>query len=627
MLIPFIAIAAKLPLPVAQTSMIDTNPTLQQICGLIKKSIARCEQHHSLCRDRVRDTSSTFSPKRLLHLSASRIRIVEDPKIDKWACLSYCWGTLPDPLKLTRHELNAFKLEIPSARLPQLFKDVAQVCQLLDVNYIWIDALCIVQDSDTDWIEQAGQMARIYAEGTFTIAAEDALDPSQALVKPVYERPAWIPLETHEGIFFRKFVDERRFGSDRGNNVLAKRAWTYQEIQLSPRLIRLKKEDILWECPQTGNTHFQQEHQLRSQRASLNRLLSRPDSQQDMATRAHGLWRRLVEEYTSRQLTFPSDKMAAFAAIAEKFGDLFQMNDEFCMGFWQSWLLEDLEWHREERKPSTRILYRRSAPCSIPSWSWASVNTSIKLGRLGVACEATPGVDSMARIINKDTAYFGSPYLGLALKARITVEVPFLEVQASSQKCRSSTLSAEPSEYFHVRILNVPQIFVKGNSMHLSDLVSYMGSIFDVDDESPKTTRRPDEDEKFIIAMFTVTSGHAVTGLWLRKVSGWPLRYRRIGVCDIAFRSQEVALRESNHLWNGHFVPTLRGASPAAMSIGRAQFSRNVSRMTEEQRAQLRAETQRETEFWKNLPIRQREERGQLREVLSSVPRRIFTLE
>lgn len=621
MLIQWITLASKLPLPVAQTSMIDPNPTLEQICGLIKKSLASCEQHHTLCQCRLRSPSSTFSPKRLLHLSTSGIRVVEDQKIEKWACLSYCWGQLPDPLRLTKNELSAFKTEIPSTRLPQLFKDVAKVCQLLGIDYLWIDALCIIQDRDADWLEQAGQMARIYAESTFTIAAEDTSNPNQGLIQSSYKRPAWVKLEGYEGIFFRKFVDERRFGSDREDSLLAKRAWTYQEIQLSPRLVRLKEKDVLWECPQTGHTHFQHEHRLRSQNASPNRLLSRSKLEQDVATRAHELWRRLVEEYTSRQLTFSTDRMAAFAAVAEKFGDLFQMKDDFTMGFWYPWLLADLEWHRKDGEPLTRIPRCRSTLLPTPSWSWASVDAPVKLDRLGMWYGATPDVDSLARIIDRNIMHCGSPFLGLALRAQITIEAPFFEVEAYSQRYQSLNRKG-----LRVRILNSPQMCVDGRSVGLSRFIQFMASIFDVDEESPETRRRLDLDLRFNIAIFTVRNCHEFTGLWLRKVDGWPLRYRRLGVCHFSCHSFENVLRLSDELWNESFVTTLSGMIAPA-SMGRIMYSRNTSRMTEEQRAQIRAQAEQEFEYWKNAPAREEEERRQLREALSSIPRQVFVLE
>lgn len=428
----------------------------------------------------------------------------------------------------------------------------------------------------------------------------------------------------YKDIFFRTFFDGRQSSSDGENNDLARRAWTFQEIQLSPRLIRLRKDSILWECLLSEHTPFQQERSLEDQDLSLNRLLCHLETRPEMATKAHDIWHGLVAEYTNRQLTFSTDKMAAFAAIAERFGDLFQIKDEFCMGFWHRWLLDDLEWHRIQCKPSTRIPRCRSLSCPTPSWSWASVDTQIKLERLGAWKGAE--VDSVARIINIDVAH-SSPFLGLALRAHITIEAPFFEVEACPRKHREDTVPGKSMKYhtaLQVRMSNPPQLHVKGQPIYLCDFIHFMTSVFDVDQESPEAGEEPDQENKYTIAIFSVSSPYAFTGLWLRKAEGWPLRYRRVGVCHMTRRSSMDALRHSSRLLDGNFVWT---TSQMVAPIRKGRIVITQCQKTEQQQAQAEADKQQEREYWENEPAREREGRQRLREVLSSVPRGSFVLE
>ena len=44
------------------------------------------------------------------------------------------------------------------------------IARALDIRYLWIDSLCIVQDDPADWEAEAARMKDFYAEILFTIA-------------------------------------------------------------------------------------------------------------------------------------------------------------------------------------------------------------------------------------------------------------------------------------------------------------------------------------------------------------------------------------------------------------------------------------------------------------------------
>jgi len=71
-----------------------------------------------------------------------------------YATLSYCWGGKM-PLVTTRKTLKQHLQSLNIQDLPLMFRDAITITRLLGIRYLWIDALCIVQDDHQDWGNQA----------------------------------------------------------------------------------------------------------------------------------------------------------------------------------------------------------------------------------------------------------------------------------------------------------------------------------------------------------------------------------------------------------------------------------------------------------------------------------------
>ena len=94
-----------------------------------------------------------------------------EPRV-KYTALSHCWGKTKT-LRLTHDTYDAYTgLEgIRISDLPATFRDAVSITRRLGVRYLWIDSLCIIQDSKEDWNLQSGQMAAIYTHAWLTLAA------------------------------------------------------------------------------------------------------------------------------------------------------------------------------------------------------------------------------------------------------------------------------------------------------------------------------------------------------------------------------------------------------------------------------------------------------------------------
>lgn len=87
--------------------------------------------------------------------------------------------------------------KIPLRLLPRTFRHAVEATRRLDVRYLWIDSLCIVQNSQRDWGHQSRDMGPIYALAFCTIAADGSPDShgglfhgrSTALVDPLIVEP------------------------------------------------------------------------------------------------------------------------------------------------------------------------------------------------------------------------------------------------------------------------------------------------------------------------------------------------------------------------------------------------------------------------------------------------------
>ncbi|KAH7076534.1 heterokaryon incompatibility protein-domain-containing protein [Paraphoma chrysanthemicola] len=130
--------------------------------------LQKCLQTHEQCSN----SSIAPLPKRILEITATGVNLREHlGEQATYACLSHCWGTQGPALQLTSHKVSEFKRGIARAHLPRTFRDAVDICENFDIKFLWIDALCILQDNLADWASTAQVMASIYENAYLTIAA------------------------------------------------------------------------------------------------------------------------------------------------------------------------------------------------------------------------------------------------------------------------------------------------------------------------------------------------------------------------------------------------------------------------------------------------------------------------
>src|SRR5437762_6223654 len=116
---------------------------------LARRWITECQESHPRCRQ----SRSNPLPTRVIDVRSEG----KDPRLvetlggaGQYATLSHCWGKVP-LLTTTLATLDDRLRDIPLNLLPQTFRDAVLLTRKFKLQYLWIDSLCIIQDSRSDW--------------------------------------------------------------------------------------------------------------------------------------------------------------------------------------------------------------------------------------------------------------------------------------------------------------------------------------------------------------------------------------------------------------------------------------------------------------------------------------------
>ena len=134
--------------------------------------LKQCVKNHKRCAS----SEEVPLPRRVLDLgmpgSEDKLKLYEpENETGRYIALSHCWGNSQYPAKTTSLTLNRNKRNIPWNSFPKTFQDAIKFARWLKIRFLWIDSLCIIQDSKEDWEEEAPKMIDIYQRSFLTIAA------------------------------------------------------------------------------------------------------------------------------------------------------------------------------------------------------------------------------------------------------------------------------------------------------------------------------------------------------------------------------------------------------------------------------------------------------------------------
>jgi hypothetical protein len=393
-----------------------------------RSCLERCLQDHELCREFA---LSSPLPTRVVYLGSnnSEIRLFEPPSrtIARFAALSYCWGKQL-PITTTHDTLAERKLGLAWDNLPPVFQDAVMVARHLGVEYIWIDSLCIIQDSREDWEIESSKMASIYQSAHVTIAVGSSHSCTVPFLKPRPEhgpaRAMSLEVEGHDGSSYCLKAREPAPPHDTDEEPLNMRAWTYQERILSTRILHFTTHELVWECRKGTLCECQAHDFPRTTGLPLpeNTFSKASDDESIDLTPGDGdprignpfiAWQRGLASYTRRKITYPSDRLPALSGIASAVHQ--RTKSSYIGGLWRDNLVSDLQWDTSANEhPEKRSL----DPYRAPTFSWASLEVRAgypyPLNAPSFRCDAT--------IINADCSAAGLDPFGAVKDGFIQLE-------------------------------------------------------------------------------------------------------------------------------------------------------------------------------------------------------------
>jgi hypothetical protein len=299
--------------------------------------------------------------------------------------LSYRWGDQPS-LTLLSTTLDEFRGGLPISSLPQTFQDAIIVARRFSVQYLWIDALCIIQDSREDRDREIATMHDVYANSACNLAASASDGPNGGLFRIRNEESIAPGIITAPSLAQNRsdyyIFDKAYWNSHILNGPLHRRGWVFQERLLAPRVLYFGSAQVLWECYSEvkceGFPYGIPYHaSIKNLDPIWNMPVIKPHSTNEdikMPDTLHSLWLDLVRDYSSCNFTKITDKLPAFSGIARAFQEV--TGDEYVAGLWKSRLCEQLDWWVD--KPCLKI----SSQYRAPTWSWAAVDGPVRPRRL-----------------------------------------------------------------------------------------------------------------------------------------------------------------------------------------------------------------------------------------------------
>ena len=357
----------------------------------IRRWIEYCDKFHEKCRPHLHGApQSEVMPAFLIDVK--QLCIVPCPSTQtKYATLSYVWGQVTGTIEskhsnlqnLCRH--NSLSSEEFGSLIPRTIRDAIKLCQLIGIDFLWVDRLCIVQDDKNMVHDQIGAMGKIFKNSYLTIICADGEDVHHGL--PGVDDTS----RKHEPALTLRFSSSIQFSvlkyKESETSPHHQRAWTFQERMLSPRTLVFHDKTVYWEClscsiQETCSADDDGEHGFSSTqwmrggshtgRTQEFPAFAIPESLvlSERPIPDLKVYWDLVRGYSKRSLSYQSDAEKAFGAVIQDFSRAFDggffygiptLIFDYCL-FWSF-------------APGSVPKRRRE----FPSWSWLGWETEVLL--------------------------------------------------------------------------------------------------------------------------------------------------------------------------------------------------------------------------------------------------------
>lgn len=418
----------------------------------IERWMASCKQHHS--HPQCKSPSSSVLPHRVITIDkfsgTPRLRLSEmSGNKGQYVALSHCWGK-EQILTTKLSTLGSMTQEIPFDKLPATFVDAVYCCQMLAIQYLWIDSLCIIQDDASDWERESARMDGYYADADLVIVAARSPGDKVGFLKDRPAKYVGVPLEAEKGsgnfdvIFQHKMPHLNPSGlrsrTEMLDDMTAARAWCMQEIVLARRSVFFHESELVWECQSLSDCEcgmaakdFAKYQDKLHHRPFVMRESDGSVSFMDVAqffeyhmkplSNFYSVeaifeeWKRgIVPMYTAKQLTKATDKLPALSGLASFVAQALKTNkmeSQYIAGLWRQDLQLGLLWSLVDRPHEGGFQWpppekARPMPTTYlgPSFSWVSVDNEV-IYNLPHVEDGSPYGDATLEVIEAGASVIG----------------------------------------------------------------------------------------------------------------------------------------------------------------------------------------------------------------------------
>ncbi|PQE22128.1 HET domain-containing protein [Rutstroemia sp. NJR-2017a BBW] len=409
--------------PLFHSRIVKRDLKTELVADLIRYWHQRCVADHEFCCD---NQGSTV-PTRLLDIGLAErpfIRLIEtSDEHKKYIALSYCWGKIKQPRTLCEN-IEAFKSNIEESMLPATIRDAIKIARELQVRYLWVDALCIIQDSKEDWMAESLKMADVYGSAYLTIIASRAQGVHEGFLQARDETEVSLGSANEDGSqHIVHLISDQMAEKKRSHEF---------EITPGPGVFRSGEFRMVWECSQgTFYENGLSYNKTPNFFSDIRNFRKQNDINEDG-------WLSTVESYTSCQITELTDRLPALSGIAKVYaaylrkadlaylegGDESYLTKEkeskprrYFAGNWESHMPRSILWRVIDSSAS-----RQLSKYVAPSWSWASAPGPVKFMTSGVLANG---------IVCKEPQYYvecvGEDTFGQVKSGWLSMNVPLLE--------------------------------------------------------------------------------------------------------------------------------------------------------------------------------------------------------
>ncbi|KAG4423904.1 hypothetical protein IFR04_002899 [Cadophora malorum] len=290
----------------------------------------------------------------------------------EYIALSYVWGIEPffQTTKANIAELQLYQtFEKCHERfgIPKTIEDAIMLVSLTDQRYLWVDALCIVQDDSCTKVDQINSMGSIFGGAYLTIVARQGPDANYGLrgLKGI-SLPRNIVQEEFSLNDECLIIKSRK--PDMTPNSWSRRGWTFQEALFSSRLLIFADDRVWWKC---SCCSFSEDIAPKIKSESERGGVSRQSTCFALPFPLFLDFADLVLDFGDRDFTHPQDTLDAFTSIVTALTKVFYGGFVcgipalfFDIGL--CWL--PAAWKTCNRKVPTNHIDATEA--TLPSWSW-----------------------------------------------------------------------------------------------------------------------------------------------------------------------------------------------------------------------------------------------------------------